>query len=78
MCALKLWANQQTGGDSLVDTIFEGLLEQSRLGVTNETKEIRIDLEKNLEAIKGGQAQVRQRVLSESSNPRRAVRVDTS
>ena len=27
-CALKLLANEQTGGDRLVDMIFEGLMEQ--------------------------------------------------
>ena len=34
--APKLLANQQTGGDSFVDTIFEGLQEQSRLKIVNE------------------------------------------
>ena len=38
VCALKLLANQQTGGDSFVDTIFEGLQEQSRLEITTERR----------------------------------------
>ena len=36
VCALKLLVNQQSGGDNLVDTIFEGLQEQSRMNITNE------------------------------------------
>ena len=38
VCALKLLANQQTGGDSLVDTLFEGLQEQSRLKIMDELR----------------------------------------
>ena len=62
VCALKFLANQQTGGDSLVDTIFEGLQEQSRMNITNERRRfIEVDnhetvkigyLEKNSEAIR--------------------------
>ena len=36
VCALKLLANHQAGGESHVDTIFEGLQEQSRLKLTSE------------------------------------------
>ena len=44
----------ETGWDKLVDTIFEGLQEQSRLKITNEVRRfIEVgDLEKNSEAIK--------------------------
>ena len=38
MCALKGVANQQTGADSLVDTIFEGLQDQNRLKIANERR----------------------------------------
>ena len=48
----------------------------SFLGRNNEAVKIG-DLQKNSEAVKV-QAQVRQRVLSERSNPRRSGRVDTS
>ena len=40
VCALKLLANQQTGGDSLVDTLFEGLQEQSGLKIMDELMEV--------------------------------------
>ena len=36
VCALKLLANLRFGGVNLVDTILEGVQEQSRLGVTIE------------------------------------------
>ena len=59
---LSSW-NQQTGRDGLVDTIFEGLEEQTRLKITIELRrciEVDIneaakigDLEKNSQAIKG-------------------------
>ena len=48
-CALKWLANFQMGGSNLVDTIFEGLQEQSRLKITNGVKTG--DREKNSEAI---------------------------
>ena len=61
MCDLKLLANQPTGGDSVVDTIF-GLQEQSRLKIVDELRRftevdsheaVKIgDPEKNSEAIK--------------------------
>ena len=35
VCAVKFLANQQTGGDNLVESIFEVLQEQSRLKITN-------------------------------------------
>ena len=38
VCALKVLAIQHMGGDCLVDMIFEGLLEQSRLKITNELR----------------------------------------
>ena len=50
-------ANQQTGGDSLVDTLFEGLQEQSRLKIMRELRRFSEvanhsgDLEKYSEAI---------------------------
>ena len=34
----KLLANLQTGGDNLVDTIFEGLQERSRMQITNDLR----------------------------------------
>ena len=61
MIGLKLLANLQTGADNLVDTIFDGLQEQSRLNITNEPRRfievdnqaVKIgDLAKNSEAIK--------------------------
>ena len=55
MFAPKLLANQQTGEDSVVDTIFEGLQEQSRLKIMHELdnrEPVKIgDLEKKSEAI---------------------------
>ena len=48
----KLLANLQTGADSFVDTIFEGLQEQSKLKITNELRRfIEVD---NQEAVKIG------------------------
>ena len=40
MCAFKLLAILHAGGANLVDTIFEGLQEQSRLKITNEIKDV--------------------------------------
>ena len=37
-CALKLWAHQQSGGDSLVHVLVEGLQEQSKLKMTDELR----------------------------------------
>ena len=63
VCALKLLVNQQTGGDSLIDTLVEGFQDQSRMkimdelrrfiGVENHTVAKIGDLEKNSVAIKG-------------------------
>ena len=57
-----LVAKQQTGGDSLVDTLFEDLHELNRMKITNELRwcievdnhdaEKIGDLQKNWEAIK--------------------------
>ena len=38
VCAMKLLANLRTGGDNLVDTMFEGLQQQSRLNITDELR----------------------------------------
>ena len=38
VCPLKLLANQQTGGDCPVRTIFAGLQEQGRLNITTELR----------------------------------------
>ena len=71
-CALELLADQQTGGHGLVNTICEGLEEQN---ITKELKWfIQVD---NNGVVKIGNF-VRQRVLSERSNPRRGGRVDSS
>ena len=51
MCDLKLLANQPTGGDSVVDTIF-GLQEQSRLKIVDELR--RFTEVDNHEAVKIG------------------------
>ena len=60
VCALKVLANQQTGADSLVDTIFEGLQEQNKLKIAHERRFVEVDsneavkigdLEKNSDAI---------------------------
>ena len=59
VCALKFLAIPQTGGNTLVDTIFECLQEQSRMNITSELRFIEVDnheaveigdLEKNSEA----------------------------
>ena len=50
MCDLKLLANQPTGGDSVVDTIF-GLQEQSRLKIDELRRFTEVD---NHEAVKIG------------------------
>ena len=53
VCALKLLANMQAGGDNLVDTtIFKSLQEQSRLNNTNAPGKF-IDVD-NQEALKNG------------------------
>ena len=53
VCALKLLANEQTGGDSLVDMIFEGLMEQhSKIKITNGPR--RFTEVDNHEAVKIG------------------------
>ena len=59
VCAVNLWANQQTGGDSLMDTQFESLQEQSKgksrmsFGGSSRWTITKIDdLEKNSETIK--------------------------
>ena len=52
-CVLfKVLANLQTGGNHLVDTIFEGLQEQNRLKITSEPR--RFTEEDNHEAVKIG------------------------
>ena len=38
MCALKLLANLQADGDNLVDTICQGVQEQSRPNTTSELR----------------------------------------
>ena len=52
VCSIKLLANQQTGGDSLEDTIFEGLQEECRLKIANKLRRfIEVD---NREAVEVG------------------------
>ena len=52
MYAFKLLANLPTGGDNLVDSIFIGLQEQSRLKITDEPR--RFTEVDNHEAVKIG------------------------
>ena len=52
VCALKLLAKSQAGGNNFVDTIFRSLQEQSRLNITNELKKF-IEVH-NQEAVKIG------------------------
>ena len=87
VCALKLLANQQTGGDSLVDMIFEGLQEQNRLNITNaptsfiEVGQPRTGEDRRpgqeLGGNQGGQAQVQQGDLPACGHLGRGERVDT-
>ena len=52
MYAFKLLANLPTGGDNLMDTIFEGLQEQGRFKITSERRRLKeVD---NHEAVKIG------------------------
>ena len=51
VCALKLVANQQTGGDRPVDTICDGLQEQDRMNISSEWRRF-------IEVDQGGQARV--------------------
>ena len=79
---------EQTGADNLVDTIFEGLQEQSRLNITNELRRfievdnqeaVKIgDLENNSEAINVVRPQFNKRDLPERGRPGKSGPVDTS
>ena len=61
VCALKLLANQQTGGDSLVDTLSGGLQEKSRLKMMEELRRFfKVD---DHEAVKIGDLEKYQVVL---------------
>ena len=87
-CALKLLADLLNGGGNLVDTIFEGVREQSRLKITIERRRF-IDVDKirggedwrfgeTLGGDQGGQAQVQQNDFPECGHPVRSGRVGTS
>ena len=81
MCALELLAKLLAGGDNLVDALFEGLQVRSRLKITSEPRKfIEVDnhepvkigeLEKNMEAINGGQAAVQLDDFPEYDRPSR-------
>ena len=71
MCPLLVLADLQAGGDNLVDTISEGLQEQSRSKVTNEPRRF-IEMDSH-EAVKIGDQD-----LPELGHPQRGGPVDTS
>ena len=80
-CMLSKWlASLPTGGDNLVDTIFEGLQEQGRLKITDEPRrftevdnheEVKIGDLKNSEAIEVVKSKFNKKICKSEGRPGR-------